>query len=94
MVLSSGKDNPIFECGEGEMELGVGIHGEKGRRRAPLPKADAVVDELFEAVATDLPFERGDKVGLMITVWAERLPANCSCSTGALPAAPRTADCK
>ena len=61
-----GKDAPIFTCGDGEMELGVGIHGEKGRRRAPLPKADAVVDELFEAVAGDLPFQRGDEVGLMI----------------------------
>ena len=61
-----GKDAPIFTCADGEMELGVGIHGEKGRRRAPLPKADAVVDELFEAVAGDLPFEKGDEVGLMI----------------------------
>jgi dihydroxyacetone kinase-like protein len=61
-----GKDAPIFTCADGEMEFGVGIHGEKGRRRAPLPNADAVVDELFEAVAGDLPFEKGDKVGLMI----------------------------
>ena len=61
-----GKDAPIFTCGEGEMELGVGIHGEKGRRRAALPKADVVVDELFDAVADDLPFSRGDEVGLMI----------------------------
>ena len=48
------------------MEMGVGIHGEKGRRRAALPKADAVVDEMFEAVASDLPFEKGDEVALMI----------------------------
>jgi dihydroxyacetone kinase-like protein len=61
-----GKDAPIFTLGQNEMEFGVGIHGEKGRRRAPLPKADAVVDELFESVATDLPFEKGDNVGLMI----------------------------
>jgi dihydroxyacetone kinase-like protein len=61
-----GKDAPIFVLADGEMELGVGIHGEKGRRRAALPKADVVVDELFEAVAGDLPFEKGDNVGLMI----------------------------
>jgi dihydroxyacetone kinase-like protein len=61
-----GKDAPIFTCADGEMEMGVGIHGEKGRRRASLPKADAVVDELFEAVADDLPFAKGDEVGLMI----------------------------
>jgi phosphoenolpyruvate---glycerone phosphotransferase subunit DhaK len=61
-----GKDAPIFTLGKDEMEMGVGIHGEKGRRRAALPKADAVVDEMFEAVADDLPFEKGDEVALMI----------------------------
>jgi phosphoenolpyruvate---glycerone phosphotransferase subunit DhaK len=61
-----GNDTPIFTCGQNEMEMGVGIHGEKGRRRAALPKADAVVDEIFEAVAGDLPFEKGDEVALMI----------------------------
>jgi dihydroxyacetone kinase-like protein len=61
-----GKDAPIFTCADGEMEFGVGIHGEKGRRHATLPKADALVDELFDAVATDLPFEKGDQVGLMV----------------------------
>jgi dihydroxyacetone kinase-like protein len=61
-----GKDDPIFTCGKDEMEIGVGIHGEKGRRRAPLSRADAVVDEIFEAVAGDLPFEKGDEVALMI----------------------------
>lgn len=61
-----GKDAPIFVCGKGEMEMGIGIHGEKGRRRVPLPGADAVVDEVFEAVAGDLPFQKGDEVALMI----------------------------
>lgn len=61
-----GKDTPIFTCGTNEMEIGVGIHGEKGRRRAPLPNADAVVDELFAAVVEDLPYEKGDEVALMI----------------------------
>ena len=61
-----GKDKPIFELAEDEMEMGVGIHGEKGRRRDKFPNADAVVDELFDAVSKDLPFNNGDKVGLMI----------------------------
>src|SRR5258708_12783890 len=61
-----GKDKPIFELANGEMEMGVGIHGEKGRRRASLPNADAVVDELFDAVSKDLPYNRGDEVALMI----------------------------
>src|SRR5262249_53225128 len=61
-----GKDKPIFELADGEMEMGVGIHGEKGRRRAALPNADAVVDEMFDAVSQDIPYNRGDEVALMI----------------------------
>ena len=61
-----GKDKPIFELADGEMEMGVGIHGEKGRRRAKLPNADAVVDEMFDAVSQDIPYNRGDEVALMI----------------------------
>lgn len=60
------KGEPIFEIGDDEMEMGIGIHGEPGRRRAKIAPADAIVDELFEAVAVDLPFEKGDRVGLMI----------------------------
>ena len=60
------RGKPIFEIGNDEMEIGVGIHGEPGRRREKIKTADAIVDEIFEAVATDLPFKRGDRVGLMI----------------------------
>jgi phosphoenolpyruvate---glycerone phosphotransferase subunit DhaK len=60
------KGSPLFELGDDEMEMGVGIHGEPGRRREKLASADAIVDELVEAVASDLPFKRGDNVALMI----------------------------
>ncbi len=60
------KGSPLFDLGEDEMEMGVGIHGEPGRRREKLASADAIVDELLEAVASDLPFEKGDDVALMI----------------------------
>jgi dihydroxyacetone kinase-like protein len=60
------KGSPLFELGDDEMEMGVGIHGEPGRRREKLAAADAIVDELVEAVASDLPFKRGDNVALMI----------------------------
>jgi dihydroxyacetone kinase-like protein len=60
------KGKPIFELSDDEMEIGVGIHGEPGRRRAQFQSADAIVEEVFEAVAGDLPFKSGDKVGLMI----------------------------
>ena len=60
------KGKPIFEIGDDEMEVGVGIHGEPGRRRDKLKPADAIVDELFDAVAKDLPFKSGDRVALMV----------------------------
>jgi phosphoenolpyruvate---glycerone phosphotransferase subunit DhaK len=60
------KGTPIFEIGDDEMEVGVGIHGEPGRRRDKLKKADPIVDEMFDAVAGDLPFKSGDRVALMI----------------------------
>jgi dihydroxyacetone kinase-like protein len=60
------KGSPLFELGDDEMEMGVGIHGEPGRRREKLADANAIVDELLEAVVTDLPYESGDDVALML----------------------------
>lgn len=60
------KGGPIFEIGDDEMEVGIGIHGEPGRRRTRITAADTIVDEVFDAVSTDLPFEKGDRVALMI----------------------------
>lgn len=60
------KGSPLFELGDDEMEMGVGIHGEPGRRRAKLASANEIVDELLEAVVNDLPYESGDRVALMI----------------------------
>jgi phosphoenolpyruvate---glycerone phosphotransferase subunit DhaK len=60
------KGTPIFEISDGEMEVGVGIHGEPGRRRDTLKSADEIVDEMFDAVSKDLPFKNGDRVALMI----------------------------
>jgi dihydroxyacetone kinase-like protein len=60
------KGSPLFELGEDEIELGVGIHGEPGRERAKLAPADEIVDQLLEAVVTDLPYASGDRVALMV----------------------------
>jgi dihydroxyacetone kinase-like protein len=60
------KGSPLFALGDDEMEIGVGIHGEPGRRREKLANANAIVDELLEAVVSDLPYKQGDDVALMI----------------------------
>jgi dihydroxyacetone kinase-like protein len=61
-----GKGSPIFTLEDDEMEMGIGIHGEPGRKRVKMASANAIVDELFEAVSCDLPYEAGDEVALMI----------------------------
>lgn len=60
------KGSPLFELGDDEIEIGVGIHGEPGRRRAKWAPANELVDELLDAVVSDLPFSSGDRVALMI----------------------------
>ncbi|CAB3749472.1 dihydroxyacetone kinase subunit DhaK [Paraburkholderia humisilvae] len=51
-VPAAGK--PTFAIGDDEIEIGVGIHGEPGRRRARLAPADAIVDELLTALVGEL----------------------------------------
>ncbi|MGW6739938.1 dihydroxyacetone kinase subunit DhaK [Streptomyces sp. NPDC055025] len=60
------KGSPLFDLPEDEVEMGVGIHGEPGRRREKLQPADAMVRELVTAVVDDLPYTSGDAVALMV----------------------------
>ena len=53
---------PTFALGEGEMEIGIGIHGEPGRERLPLASAREVVERLATPILDDLPFASGDRV--------------------------------
>jgi dihydroxyacetone kinase-like protein len=53
---------PSFDLDDGEIEFGIGIHGEPGRERIPLEPADALVARMVEAVVSDLPFASGDRV--------------------------------
>jgi phosphoenolpyruvate---glycerone phosphotransferase subunit DhaK len=57
---------PSFVLADDEIEMGIGIHGEPGRRREPMKPADEIVAELLGAVVEDLPFERGDRTFLMV----------------------------
>jgi dihydroxyacetone kinase-like protein len=59
-VPANGK--PTFELGEAEIEVGVGIHGEPGRSRAPLAPAKEIAAILVEPILADLPFGSGDSV--------------------------------
>jgi dihydroxyacetone kinase-like protein len=59
-VPAAGK--PTFDLPEDEMEVGVGIHGEPGRRRVPLAPAKDIAAMLVEPILADLDFTGGDGV--------------------------------
>jgi phosphoenolpyruvate---glycerone phosphotransferase subunit DhaK len=57
---------PNFTLADNEMEMGVGIHGEPGRRRVALASADAIAAELLEAILKDLAPGKGSEVLLLV----------------------------
>jgi dihydroxyacetone kinase-like protein len=57
---------PTFQIGVDEMEMGVGIHGEPGRRRVRLASAEDIAAELTGAVLKDLSLARGQEVILLV----------------------------
>ncbi len=63
-VPAAGK--PTFQLGDDEMEVGVGIHGEPGRRRVKLTDADGIATELVGAILKDLALKPGQPVILLV----------------------------
>ncbi|RYV52113.1 dihydroxyacetone kinase subunit DhaK [Pengzhenrongella frigida] len=55
-----------FDLPEGEMEIGIGIHGEPGIHRGPLETADAIADRLVTALIADLDLTAGDRVAVLV----------------------------
>lgn len=63
-VPAAGK--PTFDIGDDEMEIGIGIHGEPGRKRMKMQTADEITEMMAEAILSDLPFKSGDSVIAMV----------------------------
>lgn len=57
---------PTFQIGNDEMEMGVGIHGEPGRRRVKLATADEIASEMTGAILKDLSLKTGQEVIVLI----------------------------
>jgi dihydroxyacetone kinase-like protein len=57
---------PSFDLPDDEMEVGIGIHGEPGRRRVKIASADEITEMLMEPILSDLPFKKGDDVLLFV----------------------------
>ena len=58
--------HPTFTLEDGEMEIGMGIHGEPGVRRERLRPAAQVAEEITRAVVGDLPYRAGDEVVVLV----------------------------
>lgn len=57
---------PTFTIGEDEMEIGMGIHGERGMKREKLQSADRVAERMTLAILEDLGAGAGDRLAVMV----------------------------
>lgn len=57
---------PSFELPDGEMEIGIGIHGEPGIRRGPLETADEIAEHIVQALVDDLELTSGARVAVLV----------------------------
>ncbi len=57
---------PSFTIADGEMEIGMGIHGEPGIEKGPLKPADEVVSQMMQSLLEDLPYVSGDEVSILV----------------------------
>lgn len=63
-IPSSGK--PTFTLADDEIELGMGIHGERGIKRTKLMEADDLTDDMLEILLKESKITQGDEVCLLI----------------------------
>jgi dihydroxyacetone kinase-like protein len=57
---------PTFELPVGEMEIGMGIHGEPGIKRTALESADSITEALVQKLDEDLGLASGDEVAVLM----------------------------
>ncbi|MGH7290077.1 MAG: dihydroxyacetone kinase subunit DhaK, partial [Myxococcota bacterium] len=60
------KGEPLFDLADDEVEFGVGIHGEPGRKREKMREANKIIDEMVEVIVSDKPFNSGARVAVMV----------------------------
>lgn len=61
-----GSQEPTFTLPDGEIEIGMGMHGEAGVRRAAMMTADNTVDEMVQLLLADHPVEAGQPVAVLV----------------------------
>lgn len=61
-----GVDKPIFELPDGEIEYGMGLHGERGVLRTTWQNADALVEKMYSELMADAGLKAGDEVCVLV----------------------------
>lgn len=61
-----GSGGPTFELPPGEIEIGMGIHGEPGIRRGPLQPADEIAEILVATIVEDIADRGGGEIALLV----------------------------
>lgn len=61
-----GVDKPIFELGEGEIEYGMGIHGERGTLRTSWVEADVLTEKMYRDLMADADIKSGDEICVLV----------------------------
>ena len=61
-----GTGRPTFELPDGEIEIGMGVHGEPGIKRGLLQPADAIAETLVDAIVADMDGRGGGDVALLV----------------------------
>jgi dihydroxyacetone kinase phosphoprotein-dependent L subunit len=61
-----GADAPLFTVPEGQMSLGLGIHGEPGISEHPMPSASELAQLLVDKLLADKPEEAGSRVAVIV----------------------------
>lgn len=61
-----GIDKPIFELPEGEIEYGMGLHGERGVLRTTWQDADVLVEKMYAQIMEDAELVAGDEVCVLV----------------------------
>lgn len=55
-----------FEIGEEEMEIGMGINGERGVIREKLLKEEEIVDKIMERILREMNEQKGERVEVIV----------------------------
>jgi len=59
--------HPNFEIAQGQMEVGIGHHGEPGIEVTGLETAAQMAERMVDAVLPDYPYQKGDEVAVLIS---------------------------